>query len=419
MEKWDFIVIGGGAAGFFGAIACAEAKPKARILILEATARTLTKVKISGGGRCNVTHNQFDAKRLVQNYPRGQKELMGPFHHFQPRDTVEWFEKHGVKLKAEADGRMFPITNDSQTIIHCLESTAEKCGVTLRKNSLVQKIESLSEGFVLHGRGFESLKCRSLLLASGSAPFGVSLAQKLGHTLIPPVPSLFTFEISHSLLKELPGVSFSAVDVSLKFEDSKDIFKQQGPCLITHWGLSGPAVLKLSAFAARHLYERNYRANLVVNWVYPLKNEEVLEKLEQTKKEFSKKKVVNENPFPVCVRRFWETIVRESGISVESLYGEVSKKQLQNLARELTHSCFNVTGKGVFKEEFVTAGGVARDEIHFKTMESKVCPGLYFAGEVIDIDGITGGFNFQNAWTGAWLAGRAAAENLTLASSEF
>ena len=404
MDRYDLIVIGGGAAGYFGALACAEAHQGARVLILEATGRILTKVKISGGGRCNVTHYQFEPKQLITNYPRGQKELLGPFHHFQPKDTVEWFEKHGVKLKAEKDGRMFPTTDNSQTIIDCLSSTAEKCGVTLRKNSLVQKIEQCEEGFILYPRGAEPLQSRCILLATGSMPFGVSLAKSLGHKLISPVPSLFTFEIQNPLLQGLPGISFPMAHMTLKVNN--ETFHQQGPCLITHWGLSGPAVLKLSAFAARELLESNYQATLNINFVFPLKKEEVLQKLDACKQQFPKKKINTENPFPVLVRRVWDAILRESNFSDGVLFGEVSKKQLQELAQRLTQCPFQVTGKGVFKDEFVTAGGISRNEINFKNMESKICPGLYFAGEVIDIDGITGGFNFQNAWTGSWLAGK-------------
>lgn len=412
MEEWDFVVVGGGAAGYFGAIACAEAKPGARVLILEATARVLTKVKVSGGGRCNVTHHQFDPKQLIANYPRGQKELIGPFHHFQPKDTVAWFAAHGVELKVENDGRMFPTTNNSQTIIDCLEQAAHNSGVVLKKNMLVQNITHDESGYNLHIRTVSSpIKTPYVLLATGSTPYGVSLASSLGHRLVPPVPSLFTFQIQNPLLEGLSGISFPMVRVTLKIEGSPHDFVQVGPCLITHWGLSGPAVLKLSAFAARELHRSAYKANVQINWQSPLKMEEALQQLESCKKQFPKKKLSNENPFN-CVRRFWESILRESGFAEEALYGETSKKQLQEIALRMTQTNFLLAGKGVFKEEFVTAGGVTREEVDFRNMESKVCPGFYFAGEVIDVDGITGGFNFQNAWTGGWIAGRAVASKL-------
>lgn len=412
MEKWDLIVIGGGAAGYFGAIACAEACPGARVLILEATARVLTKVKISGGGRCNVTHNQFDPKQLTLCYPRGKKELLGCFHTFQPKDTIQWFADHGVALKAETDGRMFPNTNNSQTIIDCFESAATKSGVVLRKNTFVQKIIPCDTGYEISVRGSDTnLHTRYVLMASGSMPYGVSLVEQLGIRLVPPVPSLFTFQINAPLLKDLQGVSFSSVHIKLKVGTPVHEFIQEGPCLITHWGLSGPAILKLSAFAARELHQSEYQADLQINWVFPLKHEDVLQKLYTLKQHAPKKKIIQENVFN-CVRRFWETVLRESGLSENAILGEISKTQLNIIANYLTQTNFRLTGKGIFKEEFVTAGGVARDEIDFRTMESKKLSDVYFAGEVIDIDGITGGFNFQNAWTGGWIAGHAIAKKL-------
>ncbi len=411
MEEFDLIVVGGGAAGFFGAIACAEARPGSRVVILEATPRVLTKVKISGGGRCNVTHHQFDTKRLVTSYPRGQKELIGAFHRFQPRDTVAWFASHGVELKVEEDGRMFPVTDSSQTIIDCLEQTARQNGVAIRLRTLVQKIEKIEDHFLVQTKDGAALRSRFVLLATGSMPFGQNLARDLGHRLVDPVPSLFTFEIKDPLLDGLSGTSFARVHMQLKIPGSQQDFQQEGPCLITHWGLSGPAVLKLSAFAARELFASEYKAQLQVNWEYPLKYEAALQQLESLKQQHPKRKVSNENPFS-CTRRFWEALIREAGTGAQQIYAETSKKQLQDIARRLTASVLMVEGKGVFKDEFVTAGGVAREEIDFRRMESKVCPGLFMAGEVIDIDGITGGFNFQNAWTGSWLAAQAVAQNL-------
>lgn len=403
LQVLDLIVVGGGAAGYFGAIACAEAVSDANILILEATSRVLTKVKISGGGRCNVTHQQFEVKNLVLNYPRGSKELVGPFHKFQPQDTVNWFLNHGVKLKAEDDGRMFPVSNNSQTIVDCLEQTAIKLNIKVNKNTLVQKIKKNSEElFEVILKTGEKLNAKNILLATGSSSFGVKLAGELGHKLIEPVPSLFTFEIADPLIEELSGISFNKVKMDLKIEEK--IFSQIGPCLITHWGLSGPAVLKLSAFAARELFKENYKATLIVNWENNLTLAETVSQIEKIKLAFPKKKVLTENPFKF-VKRFWESLIKQINIESNLNYADLSKKQIHDIAKKVTASQLIIKGKGIFKDEFVTAGGVNRAEIDFRNMESKLVKGLYFAGEVIDIDGITGGFNFQNAWTGSWLAG--------------
>ena len=315
-------------------------------------------------------------------------------------------------MKIEPDGRMFPTTNNSQTIIDCLNTAAHESGVTLRKNMLVQNIVPQENSYEIHIKTNPPIKTRYILLASGSMPYGVSLAATLGHRLVSPVPSLFTFQIQNSLLEGLPGISFPSVKITLKIEGAAQDFVQEGPCLITHWGLSGPAVLKLSAFAARELHNSSYKATVLINWQSPLKMEEALQKLESCKQQFPKKKLNNENPFN-CVRRFWDSILRESGFSEEILFGETSKKQLQELALRMTQTNLQLIGKGEFKEEFVTAGGVAREEIDFRTMESKICPGLYLAGEALDVDGITGGFNFQNAWTGSWLAGQAITSKLS------
>lgn len=411
MQEYDLIVIGGGAAGYFGAIACAEALPGAQVLILEATSRVLTKVKVSGGGRCNVTHHQFETKNLVQNYPRGSKELLGAFHKFQPKDTVDWFLAHGVELKVEEDGRMFPTTNDSQTIINCFEQTAQSLGVKLRKNSLVQKIYQRTEGgFNVHLKSGDILVAHHILLATGSSPFGVKLAGELGHELIDPVPSLFTFEIADPLLTDLAGISFFKIKLELSVENK--VFTQVGPCLITHWGLSGPAVLKLSAFAARELFKSNYKASLVINWENTMTLDQAVQAIEKVKAAFPKRKVINEYPFNFS-KRFWESILLQVCVDKDINYSDLSKKRMLDIAKKVTASKLEIQKKGVFKEEFVTAGGVFRDEIDFRTMESKIIKDLYFAGEVIDIDGITGGFNFQNAWTGSWLAGNNIAKKIS------
>ncbi len=400
---YDLIVIGGGAAGYFGAINAAEARPGMRVSIVEATPRVLTKVKVSGGGRCNVTHHQFEAKRLVTNYPRGQKELLGPFHHFGPESTVRWFKERGVELKTEADGRMFPLSNSSQTIIDAFETARSKAKVELHTKALVTEVRRLGTGFELTLKDGRILKSRSVLLATGSMPMGLDLAKALGHSLVPAAPSLFTFEIADPLLVDLPGQSFPRIRAELEIEGAKTSWIQEGGALITHWGLSGPAILRLSAFAARELAASAYKARLFVQWSHEISVEAAQDILLKAKEKNAKKILSNENPFP-CSRRFWERLCELEGLDPGKSWAQLNKKEIAGLSRRFGRSELTVSGKGVFKEEFVTAGGVSRSEIDFRSMESRLCPGLYFAGEIIDIDGVTGGFNFQNAWTGGWLA---------------
>ncbi len=409
MKKYDFLVIGGGAAGFFAALNCAEHSPGLTVGIFEATPRVLSKVKISGGGRCNVTHNCFDPRQLIRHYPRGSKELLGPFHKFGPQQTIAWFKDHGVELKAEADGRMFPVTDSSQTIIDCFQSMVLKNGIELRLKALVESVTKTDTGFVVFLKGGEQVLATTLLLATGSATFGWNVVKGLGHTLVEPNPSLFTFEIDHPLLKGLPGLSFTATTAELRSATAG--YVQEGPMLITHWGLSGPAVLRLSAFGARVLAASNYHADLFVNFEGRMKSDELFEILMRCKDQDARKKISSVNPLQ-GPRRFWEALLEYSGFSPDKLWADASKKDLIRLAELVTRFPFQIKGKGAFKEEFVTAGGVARSEIDFRSFQSKLIPGLYLAGEVIDIDGITGGFNFQNAWTGAHLAGVSAAETV-------
>lgn len=398
-------VIGGGAAGFFGAIACAEQYPHTQVTLLEAGRRPLSKVLISGGGRCNVTHACFDPALLVQNYPRGGRALRGAFSRFQPRDTVRWFEQHGVRLKTEADGRMFPVTDDSATIATCLTQAARQAGVTLRTQAIVTAVEHQSQGFRLRLKTGENWICDRLLIATGSNPQGYRFAKALGHTLIPPVPSLFTFNIPDPVLRQLAGVAVERVQVQLQIPQEKPL-KQAGPLLITHWGMSGPAVLKLSAWGARLLHEQGYRATLQVNWL-PQHNPEALRsQLMAVKDQVAKRAIANYCPVDLP-RRLWQYLIQRAEIDPQQNWAELSKKALNRLIQELTQGQYPIAGKGVFKEEFVTCGGVSLKEIDFKTMESRRCPGLYFGGEVLDIDGITGGFNFQSAWTTGWIAGQA------------
>jgi len=398
------VVIGGGAAGFFGAIACAKANPHTQVTLLEASRQPLAKVRISGGGRCNVTHACFDPARLVQNYPRGGKALRGAFSRFQTRDTVDWFSAHDVKLKTEADGRMFPTTDNSATIVECLIAAAKAAGVEIRTGASVTSVLRQASGFEIAVK-LGDMQCDRLLLATGSSQMGYQIAKTLGHQVEPPVPSLFTFNVLDNQLQELAGVSVESVQLRL-FLGGKTKLEQTGPLLITHWGLSGPAVLKLSAWGARLLHDCNYQATLLINWLPQLNSEVLRQKLLEIKSEWSRKAISTSCPMELP-RRLWQYLVTRVGIEAEDRWAGLSNKTLNQLVQELTQGCYLIQGKGAFKEEFVTCGGVSLKEVNFKTMESRLCPGLYFAGEILDIDGVTGGFNFQSAWTTAWLAGQA------------
>jgi len=410
----EVVVVGGGAAGFFGAIACAAAHPATRVHLLEAGRHPLAKVRISGGGRCNVTHHCFDPALLVQHYPRGGKALRGPFSRFQPQDTVAWFQQRGVALKTEADGRMFPVSDDSGTIIDCLLREAQRLGVILHTQTLVQHIHRADQGFELtlksrrsqHPQGQSPPpRCDRILLATGSSPQGHRLARTLGHTIIPPVPSLFSFNIAEAALQALAGVAIDPVTLTLALSQGKPLI-QSGPLLITHWGLSGPAVLKLSAWGARPLHEQRYQADLFIHWLPSRSAEQLRLQFLATKQHQARKPVCNYSP-TALPRRLWQYLVARAQISPDTTWANLSKKSLHQLLQELTHGHYPISGKGSFKEEFVTCGGVALNDVNFKTLESRRCPGLYFAGELLDIDGITGGFNFQSAWTTGWLAGQA------------
>ncbi|MBI5566933.1 MAG: NAD(P)/FAD-dependent oxidoreductase [Chloroflexi bacterium] len=397
----QIVIIGGGAAGFFAAITCAEANPAVQVIILEKTPHVLSKVRISGGGRCNVTHACFDPAELIRHYPRGAAALRGPFTRFQPRDTLAWFEQRGVKLKTEADGRVFPVSNKSESIVNCLVDAAHAAGVQVRSSVHIRSVARLDR-FVIDLKAADPLIADRILLATGSNPHGYEWAAALGHTLEPPVPSLFTFEIDDARLKNLPGVSVEKATIKLAGTSSS----QTGPLLITHWGLSGPAVLKLSAWAARELAERHYRAEVIVNWLPDFKGDQLQQRLMSIKAELARQSVVASSPLHLPLR-LWKRLIGATGIGDDQKWTEVSKRALIDLAHELSRGSFLMSGKGVFKEEFVTCGGVRLDEVNFKTMESRRCAGLHFAGEILDIDGVTGGFNFQSAWTTGWLAGRA------------
>jgi predicted Rossmann fold flavoprotein len=407
-DTLQVVVIGGGAAGVFGAIHCAERHPRCRLILLEGTRRLLTKVLISGGGRCNVTHNCQDPRVLVGHYPRGARELLGAFTRFQPRDTVRWFAERGVELKAEADGRMFPVTDDSRTIAQCLEQAALAAGVEIRRGQSVKKIElgttAGASRFQLTLKDGSTLAADRILLATGSDPAGYELARSLGHGITPLVPSLFTFNVRDPRLADLAGVSFAAVELRLATGTPEGRLTQKGPLLITHWGLSGPAVLKLSAFGARPLHAAAYQAELTVNFLAGETADSVLATLRAYRDEHPRQAVQKHPLFPAVPRRFWARLAELQGVGEVGTFGDLTRPAMQGLAEELTRGRYAVQGKGVFKEEFVTAGGVTLKEVDFRTLESRVCPGLFFAGEVLDIDGITGGFNFQAAWTTAYLA---------------
>lgn len=406
MSKESILVVGGGAAGFFGAIACAQSQPNKKVILLEKHRQLLSKVRISGGGRCNVTHACFDPAVLIHNYPRGHQALRGPFSRFQPRDTIRWFEERGVKLKTEEDGRMFPITDNSETIIDCLMQSARKAGVEIRVECGVESIFYLNQGFAVNLSKGDILECERLLIASGSQSKMLEILGTLGHHIVPPVPSLFTFNVPTSPLLELAGISVPKVEAQIEETDLKQI----GPILITHWGFSGPAVLKLSAWGARILHQMNYKAKLRVNWLPDLSGEEFQTYLNDFKNKNPSKLIASDCPWQLP-KNLWKKFLQLAGIPIDMRWSYFSKAQLRSIQRIVQNGSFTIEGKTTFKEEFVTCGGIDLDEVNFKTMESKKCPGLYFAGEVLDIDGITGGFNFQNAWTTGWIAGQAMAFN--------
>lgn len=399
-QNFNIIIVGGGAAGFFTAINIVEKNPKLKVAILERGTEVLNKVRISGGGRCNVTHACFEPNELVKFYPRGEKELRGPFHQFCSGDTIEWFEKHGVELKIEADGRIFPVSNSSQTIIDCFLKATQKLGITVLTGQSVQSIFKKDSLWKVETQT-ENYLAEKLILATGSNPKVWEMLQNFGHAIVSPVPSLFTFNIKDSRIKELPGV---AAHVTVKVKDTK--LSSTGPLLITHWGMSGPAILKLSAWGARILHDKNYQFTIFVNWLNDAEKADVEKMLKELKQEHAKKSVSKKSPFELT-NRLWESLVIGSGIEVETKWADLSKIQLQNLVNQLTNGTFQINGKSTFKEEFVTAGGIDLKEINFKTMESKLHENLYFAGEIVNIDAITGGFNFQNAWTSGYIVATA------------
>ena len=407
IKEVDVIIVGGGAAGFFTAINLVENNPVLKVIILERSSEVLTKVRISGGGRCNVTHAQFSPKDLSQNYPRGEKELLGPFHTFMTGDTIEWFEKKGVPLKIEEDGRMFPESNTSKTIIDCFIDEAERLHIEVLKQHPVKSIQKKENDWMVATEQ-NNYKAKKIVIATGSNVKIWKLLNKLGHTTLPPIPSLFTFNIKDSRIKDLPGIATNA-SVSILYKNHKTNLESEGPLLITHWGLSGPAILKLSAWGAIDLYHLNYHFKIKVNWIPSETMDTILEKLKNLKALNTKQSVLKYAQLEVP-KRLWQSLAVSSGIEEAQKWAETTNKQLQELALQLTNSVLQVDGKSTFKEEFVTAGGIDLKEINFKRYESKIHKDLFFAGEVLNIDAITGGFNFQNAWTGGYIVAKSIAE---------
>ena len=406
MNPRRILVVGGGAAGFFAAITCAEGNPDAEVTVIEKSPRFLAKVRISGGGRCNVTHACYDPRELSGYYPRGGQELLGPFQVFQPRDTAEWFESRGVALKTEKDGRIFPVTDKSQTIIDCLVEAASAAGVIMLPNHGLLEAARDGDSFALKIESGETMRCDRLMLATGGcrAAAAGQLAVSLGHQLIAPVPSLFTFHIAEPWLRELAGISIPQIEVSVPDCD----LRESGAALITHSGLSGPAILRLSAWGARIMHRLNYQFLLKVNWLPGHEAQALTDELERRRKSHAARLVVNSTTPPIA-GRLWEALTLASGISRETRWSALSNAARHRLVRQLLSTELHVTGKTLNQEEFVTCGGVRLSEVDFKTMESRICKGLYFGGELLDIDGLTGGFNFQSAWTTGWIAGQAMA----------
>lgn len=407
MSERNIIVVGGGAAGFFAAIACAEAAPGVRVTVLEKSAHFLAKVRISGGGRCNVAPACYDPRELSGFYPRGGRALLGPFQIFQPRDTVEWFEQRGVKLKTEKDGRIFPTTDSSATVVDCLLRSAQAAGIQLLANHEPKRIKRTSGGgFDLELANGRRIECDGLLLATGGCrvPAAGDLGVSLGHSLESPVPSLFSFHIAAPWLRELSGISLPVVEVTLPTLRHR----HTGPLLITHAGLSGPAVLKLSAWAARELHSLSYQAPLRVNWIPNLNEGTLGQQLDACRAAYPARCLIN-SPLPPLPARLWQNLVSVAGISRETRWAELSRAGRHRLVQILLATELQICGKTLNQDEFVTCGGVRLAEVDFKRMESRICPGLFFSGELLDIDGLTGGFNFQAAWTTGWLAGHAMA----------
>jgi len=406
MNKKKLVVIGGGAAGFFCAVNAARLQPNIEVIILEKTGKLLSKVKVSGGGRCNVTHGCFSMGDMVKKYPRGEQFLKKAFHHFFTTDTIQWFTDRGIETKTEKDGRMFPSSNSSQTIVDCFLNEAAKYKVQIEINTDVADLHFQNNKWIIITSFNKEIETDFVCIASGGfmKMANVKWLDLLGHKVAPPVPSLFTFNMPANAITKLMGLSVEHVRVKILGEK----LETEGPLLVTHWGFSGPAILKMSAYAALILADKNYDFTVVINWL-PLYNENSLrEKMQLLRFDMATTKIQNKNPF-LLPTRLWEYLLLESGIKEGLKWTDLKAKEQNLLIKNLCLQSFKIKGKTTFKEEFVTAGGVNTEEINVNTMESKLQKNLFFAGEVINIDGVTGGFNFQNAWTTGWIAAKAIA----------
>tara|TARA_B100000579_G_scaffold11325_1_gene8356 strand:- start:1208 stop:2425 length:1218 start_codon:yes stop_codon:yes gene_type:complete len=402
----DLVIIGGGASGFMGAIT-AISNGLRSVVILEGTSKVLGKVRISGGGRCNLTNSCSEISNLVNNYPRGEKQLIGLFNRFSTTEAFEWFEKKGLSLKVEKDGRVFPSSDSSEDVINCLTTAAKKSGVKVFTNNHVKKISKINEGFHLLVQGNKSFETKNILICTGGHPSGLRLAKSLGHTIIQPVPSLFSFSTSENSLKSCSGIT---LDVQINLTVNKRRYSERGSILITHKGFSGPVILRLSAFSARDFHAKKYNGELRINWLCMNESDARL-KLDLYKLENGKKLVFNNKPFDKLPRSLWKAFLLSLNICNQLKWADISKYERESLLKCLLMKTYLINSRGPFGEEFVTAGGVSLKEINFKTMESKLCKGLFFAGEVLDIDGVTGGFNFQHCWTSGWIAGNSLSIN--------
>lgn len=408
MNKKRLVVIGGGAAGFFCAVNAARLNPMLEVIIIEKSSKLLSKVSVSGGGRCNLTHACFNIADMIKKYPRGASFLKKAFHHFFTTDTINWFTERGVELKTEKDGRMFPVSNLSQTIIDCLMTEVKKYGVGIMMNSVVTGVIRIEEEglWLMQFANGNDIKADFVCIASGGFPKSVQFdwLKKSGHSIADPLPSLFTFNMPGNAITTLMGISVEKVQV--KIIGSK--LSEEGPLLITHWGMSGPAILKLSAWGARELAAKNWQFGIIVNWLPAYNEQSLKDRFQQVRFEIAAQKISNRNPFAIP-SRLWEYFLQQSGINENIRWADLPAKEQNKLIKNICAQEFAVNGKTTFKEEFVTCGGILLDEVDYNTMQSKIAPNLFFAGEVLNVDGVTGGFNFQNAWTTGWIAARAIA----------
>ena len=403
MNPFDLVVVGGGAAGFMTAVTAAENGVK-RIIILEGSSKLMEKVRISGGGRCNVTNASWIPSELAENYPRGGIKLLESFNRFAAGDVFDWFEKRGLNLKIEADNRVFPVSDSSLDVISCLKKNAINKGVEISTKFFVKEILKTSDNlFTIFNSEKISIIAKNIILSTGGHPSGHKLAKNFGHSIIRPVPSLFTFSTKETKLNECSGVSIKNIDIEIQLNNKS--FKNRGDVLITHWGFSGPAVLKLSSIAARELFDQKYKFSLIIRWSN-LEYKELKEKIDNLKFNNGKLNLINLRPLPLLTKRLWMFLLNKMEINKDKKWSDLLANEREKMINSLLKDKYIISSKGPFGEEFVTSGGVSINEVNFKSMESLICPGLFFSGEVLDVDGITGGFNFQHCWTSGWLAGQ-------------